>query len=64
VKGADIAACAVTPDTKARVDASLALGKLAEVSGTPTLFINGRKIGNVGQIPADTLKALVDFAAK
>jgi protein-disulfide isomerase len=64
VKGADIAACAIAPDTKARVDASLALGKLAEVSGTPTLFINGRKIGNVGQIPADTLKALVDFAGK
>jgi protein-disulfide isomerase len=64
VKGADIAACAVAADTKARVEASIALGKEVEVSGTPTLFINGRRIGNLSQIPADTLKSLVDFAAK
>jgi protein-disulfide isomerase len=64
VKGADIAACAVAPDTKAHIDASLALGKSVEVSGTPTLFVNGRKVGNVGQIPVDTLKSLVEFAAK
>ena len=63
VKGADIAACSSKPDTKARVDASLALGKAADVTSTPTLFINGRKIGNVSQIPADTLKGLVEFAA-
>jgi protein-disulfide isomerase len=64
VKGADIAACATTPVTKAHVDASLALGKAVNVSGTPTLFINGRTIGNVGQVPADALKGLVEFAAK
>ncbi len=64
VKGADIAACAVKPETKARVDASLALGKAVDVSSTPSLFINGRKIGNVSQVPADTLKGLVEFAAK
>jgi protein-disulfide isomerase len=64
VKGADIAACATKPETKVRVDASLALGKAVDVSSTPTLFINGRKIGNIGQIPADTLKGLADFAAQ
>ena len=64
VKGSDIAACAAQPDTKTRVDASLALGKSVEVTGTPTLFINGRKIGNISQVPADTLKGLVDFASK
>jgi protein-disulfide isomerase len=64
VKGADIAACAATPATKARVDASVALGKSVDVSGTPTLFINGRKIGNVSQIPADVLKQLVEFTGK
>jgi protein-disulfide isomerase len=64
VKGADIASCAPTPATKARVEASIALGKSAGVNSTPTLFINGRSIGNVSQVPADTLKALVDFAAK
>jgi len=64
VKGADIAACAGTPATKAHIDASLALGKALNVTGTPTLFINGRSIGNITQVPAATLKELVDFAAK
>ncbi|SRR5208283_4598649 len=64
VKGADIASCAKTPATKARVEASIVLGKSVGVNSTPTLFINGRSIANVSQVPADTLKALVDFAAK
>jgi protein-disulfide isomerase len=64
VKGADIAACANTPVTKAHVDASLALGKSVNVNGTPTLFVNGRSMGNISQVPAETLKGLVDFAAK
>jgi|SRR5579863_2014144 len=64
LKGADIAACASTPVAKAHVDASLALGKAVNVTGTPTLFINGRSIGNVSQVPASALKGLVDFAAK
>jgi protein-disulfide isomerase len=64
VKGADIAACANTPVTKTHVDASLALGKEVNVTGTPTLFINGRSIGNVANVPAATLKELVEFAAK
>jgi protein-disulfide isomerase len=64
LKGADIAACAATPAAKAHVEASLALGREVNVTGTPTLFINGRTIGNVSQIPLDTLKGLVEFAAK
>jgi protein-disulfide isomerase len=64
VKGSEIAACAATPAAKADVEASLALGKEVNVTGTPTLFINGRSIGNVSQVPAASLKALVDFAAK
>jgi protein-disulfide isomerase len=64
LKGADIAACANTPVTKAHVDASLALGKSVNVNGTPTLFVNGRSIGNISQVPAEALKGLVDFAAK
>jgi protein-disulfide isomerase len=64
VKGADMAACAAAPDTKGRVDASVALGKSVEVTSTPTLFVNGRRIGNVSQIPADVLKQLVEFAAR
>jgi protein-disulfide isomerase len=64
VKGTDVATCASLPATKARVDASLALGKSVNVNGTPTLFINGRSIGNISQVPAEALKGLVDFAAK
>jgi|SRR5579862_3790548 len=64
VKGAEIAACATAPATKADVAASLALGKTVNVTGTPTIFINGRSIGNVSGVPAASLKALVDFAAK
>lgn len=62
LNGVDIAACAKTPGTEARVEVSLALGKLVGVTGTPTLFINGRSIGNISQVPAETLKRLVDFA--
>lgn len=64
VKGADIAACAAKPDTKARVDASIALGKSVEVTGTPTLFINGRRVGNFDHQLLDVYKKLVEFAAK
>jgi protein-disulfide isomerase len=64
VKGADIAACAVKPETRANVDASLALGKSVDVTGTPTLYINGRRIGSFDQRNADLYKALVEFAAK
>ncbi|MFY9743302.1 MAG: thioredoxin domain-containing protein [Candidatus Sulfotelmatobacter sp.] len=64
VKGPEIAACAATPKAKADVDASIALGKEVNVTGTPTLYINGRSIGNVSNVPDASLKALVDFAAK
>jgi protein-disulfide isomerase len=64
VKGSEIAACATQPDTKARIDASIALGKRVEVTGTPTLFINGRKIGSFDARLSDVYKALVEFAAK
>ena len=64
VKGADIAACAAKPETKAHVDASIALGKEVDVTGTPTLYINGRKVGSFDARLSDVYKSLVDFAAK
>src|SRR5215469_9111964 len=64
VKGADIAACAAKADTKARIDKSLALGQSVGVTGTPTLFINGRRIANVSGTPYEILKGIVDFGAK
>jgi protein-disulfide isomerase len=64
LNGAEIAACAAKPETKARVDASLALGRSVDITGTPTLFINGRKIGSFDPHMLDVYKSLVEFAAK
>ena len=64
VKGSEIAACATQPETKSRIDASIALGKKVDVSGTPTLYINGRKIGSFDDRLSEVYKGLVDFAAK
>jgi len=64
VKGSEIAACATQPETKSRIDASIALGKKVDVTGTPTLFINGRKIGQFDNRLSEVYKSLVDFAAK
>jgi protein-disulfide isomerase len=43
------------------VEQAVALGKDVGVTGTPTLFINGRGT-NLG-IPVEVLKRIVDFAA-
>ena len=61
---ADMATCAVKPETKVRVDASIALGKSVDVTGTPTLFINGRRISSFDSRMSDVYKSLVEFAAK
>ena len=63
VKGSEIAACAAKPETKKHVDASLALGKSVDVTGTPTLFINGRKVGSFNPQLLEVYKSLVEFAA-
>ena len=55
-----IAACAAKPDTKARIEASIALGRSVGVNGTPALFINGR---NVGGASVDVQKKIADFQA-
>jgi protein-disulfide isomerase len=57
----EVSSCAAKPDTKARVEASLALGKSVGVNGTPSLFINGRMVS--ANAPVDTLKKIVDFEA-
>jgi protein-disulfide isomerase len=62
--GQKVAACANQPATAERIKQSVALAKEVDVTGTPTVFINGRKIGNLGQLPYDQLKRLVDFAGK
>ena len=57
----EIASCAAKSDTKARIEASIALGKSVGVTGTPALFINGRNVP--GGAPVDVLKKIVDFQA-
>ena len=64
VKGAEMATCAAKADTKTRVEQSVALGQSVGVTGTPTVFVNGRRIGNVVGLPPEVLKGLVEFAAK
>jgi len=56
------ATCASSPDTAKAVRASLELGKAVGVTGTPTVFLNGRKIGSITGIPYEMLKDLARFA--
>ncbi|HWX54226.1 MAG TPA: thioredoxin domain-containing protein [Verrucomicrobiae bacterium] len=56
-----IATCAAAPGTEARVKKSMALGAALEVNETPTVFINGRRVLSVANIPYDQLKSLVQF---
>jgi protein-disulfide isomerase len=58
------ASCADTSETKARVNQQYQLGAEVGVTGTPTLFINGRRIDNVNGTPYEVLKQMVDFEAK
>ena len=64
--GADagvIAACADSPETKARVNQQYELGVSVGVNATPTLFLNGRKIENVNDTPIEVLKQMIEFEA-
>lgn len=63
VDGQKVAVCAHQPATAERVKQSVALGKELEITGTPTLFIGGRRISNLGQLPQEQLKKMVDFMA-
>src|SRR6266446_9816707 len=63
-KGPATAACAAKSETATRVQQSVALGAALEVTGTPTLFVNGRKISNVSGLPYEVLKGLTEFAAR
>jgi len=56
-----ISACAASPETEARVKKSLDLGQSLNVSQTPTVFINGRTVLGLVNIPYDNLKNLVQF---
>lgn len=56
-----LSACAAQPQTEARVKKSLELGQSLDVTQTPTLFINGRRVLGLADIPYEQLKRLVQF---
>ena len=65
--GADAAAtqsCAEAPGTAERIARSQLLGQVIGVTGTPTLFINGRRVGNPGAAQYEGLKSVVAFEAE
>ena len=65
--GADAAAtatCADSSETKVRVNQQYQLGAALGVTGTPALFLNGRKIENVNDTPIEIMKQMVDFEAQ
>jgi len=61
VNADQIAACAARPETKARIEASVELGKSVGVTGTPAIFISGRALS--GATPVDLMKKIVEFQA-
>lgn len=63
VNGQTAATCSANAQTKSAVDQSLALGKEVGVTGTPTLFLNGRKIQNINGTPYEVLSAIAKFQA-
>jgi protein-disulfide isomerase len=56
-----ISTCAASPETDARIKKSQALGATLDVNETPTVFINGRRVSGIANIPYDNLKQLVQF---
>jgi len=65
--GADAAraaTCAAGPVAAKEVRDSLELGRTVGVGGTPTVFLNGRKIAGITTLPYETLKELAEFAEK
>lgn len=58
---AKIAACSTTVETEARVQKSLQLGQSLNVTSTPSVFINGRMMPAIANIPYEQLKAMVQF---
>ena len=59
-----VAACVANPETEKRVRESMAMGEKLEVTSTPTLFINGRRVVGGSTIPYDVLKSMVDYYAE
>jgi len=62
--GADaskLKSCVADPATSARVQQSIALGDSVDVTGTPSIYINGRKINTVVDVPYEEVRDLVKW---
>jgi protein-disulfide isomerase len=60
-KNLDITAltsCTTSPEARAEVDRTLAIGNALNITATPTMFINGRRL--VGALALDELKLVID----
>lgn len=51
-------ACMSSPAARAEVDRTLAIGNALNITATPTMFVNGRRL--VGALPLDELKLVID----
>ncbi|HYX53577.1 MAG TPA: thioredoxin domain-containing protein [Candidatus Limnocylindrales bacterium] len=56
-----LSACSTSTQTEARISKSMDLGRALDVTGTPTIFLNGRNVQGIADIPYDQLKRLVQF---
>lgn len=56
-----ISTCAGLPQTEAKVKKSVDFGQSLDVTQTPTLFVNGRRVLGIADIPYDQLKNVVQF---
>jgi protein-disulfide isomerase len=56
-----LGACVADPQTAARVNKSIELGKSLDVGQTPTVFINGRRVLAIANLTPENLSALVNF---
>jgi protein-disulfide isomerase len=61
---AKAAACAVTPATLAKVDASVDLATELGVTSTPTLYINGRPISMGPNVTYELLQQIIAYQAE
>ena len=55
--------CSASQPIARRIQDSIDLGMSLGVSGTPTVFINGRKFTSIAGIPYEQLKKIVEFDA-
>jgi protein-disulfide isomerase len=64
--GTDIArltTCARSPGVTAKIQRSVDLGRSVGVSGTPAVYVNGRRIASVTDVPYESLKQVIEFEA-